>query len=324
MVLKRHQGAEPAPIIDRYYGHNGAREAVGALEEGRWELAQRVVESEPDAHGRELVVEVLSSELSRAAVLDDWVESAGGTSSVPWLVRGAYVARKGWFGRADSGFATVIGEAAGSDPVIASLAAAEDDLWKAAEMDADDPVPWTFLLLTGRALQLDVHELVRRFEEADKREKHLGFAHDQLLQGLSPRWHTDGELLFSFATLVSSEAPEGSPVHRVIPRAHLEYYWGLHENPRQQEVYGEALEVLDALNQAAAKSVDSMMYGDGPHALITRNVFALAYNIFGDKARAHAQFKAIGDHATPDPWDTFGDGAEGAFIRQRNVAAGVT
>jgi hypothetical protein len=310
---------QAAPTIDRTYGLEPPARALAALASHEWRLAHELLEVTRDAHEREVVVDILASGAATTAALDDWVSRAGSGSALPWLVRGAHRARRAWAARVDGGFRPVI---LAGDPTIELIDEAELDLDRAIEIDAGDPTPWTQRVLTGRARQATVAELVERFEEADQRERHLAFAHDELLQGLSPRWHPDDDVMLQFATVTSDDAPEGSPLHRAVPRALLEQHWWLHDKPRQQEAMLADPDVLAAIRAAADRSVDSVRFGDGPQALITRNTFALAFNVFGDPAAAHAQFVAIGDRPTPEPWEVFGEGAPGAFRRQRDIAAG--
>jgi hypothetical protein len=99
-----------------------------------------------------------------------WIEeclAAEPSRAEPWLLRG--LTRIGWAWQArGSGLASDVAEDAW--PVFFErLRLAEGDLQEAIARDASDALPWAYLSITGRGLDVGVDELRRRWEEGRKR-----------------------------------------------------------------------------------------------------------------------------------------------------------
>jgi hypothetical protein len=232
------------------------------------------------------------------------------------------LSRIGWAWEArGSGRASEVAEEAW--PVFAErLELAEADLQEAAGRAAKDALPWAYLLLTGRGLEVGVDELRRRWDEARRRAPEAWHPSWSMLEALTEKWSGSHDLMFQFAREVSGSAAEGSALHALIAEAHLQRW--LHfrmEDPpdRPGELsYYRSPEVQEELRRAWARGPGSPAFRAGRFAPNQRAAFAFAFTLGADDASARAVFDQL-DRVTTEPWQHLGEPMEAFKAARRQV-----
>lgn len=278
-------------------------ERVGQLNEalaaGDWKQAEQLYGDVDDPAVRELLVMRLDGAAARPG-LDAWVE-ARPDSSAAWLFDGAGRAlawRNASFGPD--------GEVNVTDDGVAAMREADAALLYAIELSFDDPVVWTPLLLTGAALAVPIEELCIRYDESVRRHQGLYIAHRLILEGLGDEQQGSQTQMFAFARAIARAAPEGSPLHALVPMAHLIAHRSVgEEDPRHRYFSADVRREVEFF---AAMSVDNAAFEDVPTTVEALNIFAAAFARGGDSERAKQLADRIGDRRTPDPWRRFPDG----------------
>ncbi len=232
-----------------------------------------------------------------AGGLDDWVAAEPG-SAVAHLARGANAVWTAFERRAS------IGDAACWE----LLRRAEGDLFASLELDFDDPVVFTPLVRSGFGLGIPVEELCMRFDESVRREPGLLGVHLETLLGLSPLGVGSLADAVAFARACSDTAPAGSPLHVLVPLAHLLRFDLETRDVRRAATFSS--EVIREVELARSLSVDYAGWVAGPGAVEVWNVFAMAAMRCGDPTTARRC--AIESRAvrTFHPWSSLADGDE--------------
>jgi hypothetical protein len=76
-------------------------------------------------------------------------------------------------------------------------------------------------------------------------------------------------------------------------------------------------QVCDSLHTAADRSVRHPAYQKKPGWPYVHNVFAMAFDLAGERAAAAEQFEIIGDLVTESPWGyTYADPGQGYCLRR--------
>ncbi|MGI5488518.1 hypothetical protein [Microtetraspora malaysiensis] len=183
------------------------------------------------------------------------------------------------------------------------LETAEDCFTAVVTRDPDNTTAWSYLVGTSFRRELPLAETRRRFAEAVARHPLHLHAHDEMLRGLSPRWGGNEEEMFDFARATVATAPPGSPLGRLVARAHLEHWFG----ERMPDGYLKRPDVLAELRAAADRSVRDPTYRRRPGWPITDNLFAYVFVMAEDYTAARELFGMIGDLVTAYPWSHHGD-----------------
>jgi hypothetical protein len=182
-----------------------------------------------------------------------------------------------------------------------------------ARRDPRDALPWAYLLITGRALEVGVDELRRRYEEGRARAPESWQVPWLMLEALTEKWSGSHDLMFQFAREVSSAAPAGSGLHALVAEAHFQrwLYFRMEDPPeREGELsYYRAPDVQEDLRGAWARGPGSPAFRPGRFAPNQRALFAFAFTLGGDDAAARAVFDQL-NRVTSDPWRHVGEPME--------------
>ncbi|MEL6984116.1 MAG: hypothetical protein AAFO29_16950, partial [Actinomycetota bacterium] len=92
------------------------------------------------------------------------------------------------------------------DRFVTQLSAAEELLYEVISERPAMAEPWVGLLISGRALQVDLDELRERFENAHSRDPFRPDACIQYLQGLTKKWGGSNVASFDLARWLEDEA----------------------------------------------------------------------------------------------------------------------
>jgi hypothetical protein len=265
---------------------------------------------------RAYYVSVLSDWKSRPAWLDQWVQ-AFPESEIPLLVRGRHSIRWAWEAR---------GGAAAQDvqekmwPVFFSrLEKAEEDFVAAAEINPRDATPWAEMLISARGLQLEAPEPQERFEEVIERAPDHWEAHVNMMTALCKKWGGSREEMFEFARSRSKNAPKGSPLHALVPLAHVEdwlYPEAFENNPDEARRLMTSPETQEELAKCYAMFQDMPEEpAGGVYRKSCLNIFAYCFSRMGDRARAIDAFARLGNIYRETPWSYIG--GRSAFDKYR-------
>lgn len=306
----------PALVADPTLGDPVAARVLAQLEAGRWRDVAPVIADLPPV-AREWVVYSASTVPGRATWLAAWVRARGGTSATPWLVRGVRRVNRAW-------------RRLGTDPpdditdptwvaFYRALTDAEADLGRAAEVAPSDGVPWSFLVGTSRGLAAPLHRLCARMEEVEVRDRWLPLAHFEFIRALGPSWGGSHETMWEAARTATSGAPMGSPVHAVVPIAHLEA-WRVIDDAEKADRYLDDGTVAAEIAEAAERSVARRAFGCTGSDALARHAFLVAWCVLGDLERAREQFDLLGPRVPGWPWDYLHPDPLLAYETQRDRA----
>jgi hypothetical protein len=212
--------ASEANWFSPYLDLPGARSALASTRAGEPEPLHELLAAVGSPAEQEALVSALGGE-QLGEVLDRWVDRHGTSSPIPWCVRGHTRVRAGWALRG-SAKASEVDERAW-DGFFEHLRAAERDFQEAARRAPSAALPWTGLILTARALEIPKAELRARCQRASRDAALLPQAAEHALQGLCAKWGGSDEEMFAFARTTSDAAPDGDPVHRIVPLAWSEW-----------------------------------------------------------------------------------------------------
>lgn len=119
-----------------------------------------------------------------------------------------------------------------SERFCALLADADSLLLNACMRYPDSAMPWIPRIDVARGLGLGPDEVMRRFTEAQSRERWSFLAAEATMQGLLPRWSGSYELMFRLAADAVASTPAGSPVRSIAASAEAERVLNdPHQNP---------------------------------------------------------------------------------------------
>jgi hypothetical protein len=302
--------AEPGgqvPPVEPLMGDPDAHHFRAELAQGNWQEFHEFLDATRDWDDRFFYVNVLSDIEERPDWLAEWI-AARPQSPLPLLFRGACGIRWAWHVRGGKYASRVKKEAW---PVFRTLLVnADRDLAKAAELDLADPTPHARSVLCAIGLSLGVEEAGSPFGAATAIHRwHYG-AHESMLQALTQKWLGSHAQMFEFARSVSTQAPEGRPVHTLLPRAHLEQWLWLARQPedrKRQVRYFDDQVVRSEVRRAAGLSIDSPNYQAHKTTPSDRNVFAMCFWLMRDFESTLGQMQLIGPLIQRFPWAYRGD-----------------
>lgn len=294
------RAAPPKPSwftpVDPYLGDDRLRQVVHALRDGDWASAEQGFDALGDVRAREPIVSgtALEGIDGHPPSFDEWAR-ARPSSAAARTVRGAHMVRWGWQARG-FGRATTVEENAW-EVFHSRLRAAEDDLFAAVDLDPDDPLPWSALVVSGRGLGIPTEELMLRFGEVERRAPGLVCAHLQLLQGVCRKWGGSHDEMFGFARSHAAGAPAGSPLGALVPIAHVERWIDFDDDDAAMRGYWSG-EVRDEIIENALRSVLDPSWVDGPEGVPALNAYALTLLVCGESDLAHEVGRRIGTRRT--------------------------
>jgi len=230
---------------------------------------------------------------------------------VGWIIRGGFGVSAAWAARGGARAQYVDADA--WPTFFELLNRAEEDLWRATELNPTDPAPWVPLLRTARGLQVPKEELRLRFEQMTRRDPNCFLGHQQFLQGIADKWSGSHEEMFEFARTVSASSPDGSPLHSLVVDAHLERW--IDGRPKVQDYFWDA--PAREFLAAAERSVLSQAFVDDdlhPSGAMARNVFAVGFGVSNQLRAAADQCRLIGDRPDSWPWVYLGKTPAERFV----------
>jgi hypothetical protein len=311
------------PPVDPLAGDAVAHRFRAELAEGRWQEFHDFLAADRDWTSRDFYVSKLSDVTGRPGWLEEWIQARPG-SSLPWLFRGDHGLNWAWQARGMGRANTVAQDA--WQVFYARLVDADRDLARAAAMDDADPTPHARSIRAAIGLNLGQPEKQKRFSEAVRRDRWHRNAHTIMVQGTAAKWSGSNQEMFDFARWSSSEAPDGSSVHVVIPLAHLERWLNLtqesDDGKARQAQYFRDGQVGAEILQAADRSVRSPRYLANRYTPSDRNIFAMCFSLMHDYPAQLEQMNLIGPLVQASPWNYQGNpGAAYERARARAVKA---
>lgn len=237
--------------------------------------------------------------------LDAWVAAAPESANA-YLARGAHTV---WTADARRGS---LEEAEFFD----TLRAAERDLFWAVEVDFANPLAFTPLIRSGLCLGVPLEELCLRFDESLRRGSELLGVHMETLVALSPLGSGSVTEMLTFARSSSRDAPDGSPLHALVPYAHL--LAGDADRRQLRRSQSLSSEAIRETELAMALSIDSLVWQqagpDSGTAAEVSNCFAAAALRSGRPDQARKLL--AGTVRTFHPWSllTAGDDLYGSVV----------
>ncbi|MBI3723213.1 hypothetical protein HY251_04555 [bacterium] len=315
--LRRRTTPPPKAVrIDPAFYDPEARDLRAALQQGAWRPVQTFLEKTRDWDTRGFYVDALATLKGRPPVFDTWVTAAK-DSSLALLLRGRNSIAWAWEARGSGQAKTV------TDPgwklFYERLKGADEDLVRAAELDPQDPTPLAYRLITARGLDEDREEVEARFGAAKERDPENRIAHEHMHVALCEKWGGSHDDMFEFARSMSKAAREGSPVHVLLAKAHIErwfYRWAFDEDKTHMN-YWQDRTVQTEIRAAFDHSVGSARYRTAKTSLFDWNYFAFCFSLMNDHERARRMFDLIGERATDWPWGAFA-GAGEKFAKERS------
>jgi hypothetical protein len=313
----------PGPPVDPLAGDPAAHRFRAELAAGRWQEFHDFLHAERDWDSRDFYLSKLADIPGRPGWLEEWAQ-AQPDSPLPWLFRGYHSVNWAWQARG-SGRANTVAE--DTWPVFyARLVDADRELARAAAMDDEDPTPHVRGLQAAIGLNLGQPEKQKRFGEAVRRFRWHRTAHTIMIQATAAKWSGSNKEMFDFARWSSSEAPQGSSVHVVIPQAHLEKWLNLpresDDGKARQAQYFRDEQVGGEIRQAAERSIRSPQYQVSRYTPSDRNIFAMCFSLMHDYDAQLEQMHLIGPLIQASPWNYQGDpGLAYERARTRAVAA---
>jgi hypothetical protein len=288
------------PAIDLSFGDRrlaAIRAAARAGGADNWPVIREELAAAEDGEELTFLVEGLRT----VAGVERWIGpviEAAPEDPLPLLVSGARHVEWAWHARTRAA-ARYVSEAQ-HELFRARLETAEEHLFEVVERMPASAAPWYFLQGSGRGLQVGPEVAERRFEATCGRAPgHLG-AHRQQLQHLCPKWGGSRDRIHAFAREAMLAAPEGSPLGELVAMAYLEEWLDIGGDP--ESTFMSRPQVVDALHEAAGRSVYHPAFVRRRDWALSFNTFAMALALAGDHRTARPLFKTLGNRATETPW----------------------
>jgi hypothetical protein len=297
----------PEPVDDPFDGDEGLKAAVAALQRGDARPGAALL-ARAKGDDRTFVASHLSA--AGRKPVEAWHVAQPADAGAA-LVRG--IVHMGWAWEArGQGHAEDVDEDAWA-VFHRRLSEAEGFLQDAARLDAADATPWAYLALSGRGLSLEPPAIRARYDEARRRDPQGWTGAMFALQSLAEKWSGTHDEMFAFARELSASAPTGSPLHSLVPLAHYErwLYFGAFEGDNKgQRKYFETPAVQRELQAAWSQGPGSTAFRRGRFGPTQVALFAFAFTLGRDQARAKEAFEKLGPVVTPTPWASQGEPAE--------------
>ncbi|MFE9171438.1 hypothetical protein ACFYNZ_18265 [Streptomyces kebangsaanensis] len=200
----------------------------------------------------------------------------------------------------------------------AHLREAEKRLIRATALDPSHDAAWAERLNTARGLELGQNEARRRYDRLAAHHPHHFTGQARLLQQLCPKWGGSWQAAHGFAQECLRGAPDGALNGGLVAEAHLEHWLELREG-RERTEYLRQPHVHAELVEAAEHSVAHPHYRPTYGWVTVQGCFAALFSLIGDRARAAAHFRALGNLASEYPWSYLGKPAD-AYVKHRDAA----
>ncbi|HYU86371.1 MAG TPA: hypothetical protein VEK80_16330 [Kribbellaceae bacterium] len=304
------------PVIDPCMGDPGAARLRDALTRQDWPTAREVVIAAGHPDDRAFYLEVGGS----VPGVQDWIGNWTGSDPLAQLVRGCHAVAWAWEAR--GALAAQYTRDEQFTLFFDRLRLAESYLYDVTTRLPEEPVAWSFLIRTARGLQLPVEDEEFRFTEAVRRHPTNLKAHAEFMQSLCAKWGGSDEQMFRFARGAASRSPGGNMLAYLVALCHLEIHLGLRGAERSS--YVRRPDVQADLRAAAAHSIWNPAAEFRPGWPLPLNVFAMAFDLSGDRQAAASVFERLGGNVTTFPWGYLGGlrGTEKRFAEARKRALG--
>ena len=294
---------EDNPVAVQLYGdaRSGNRAAVAAFLRNLTERA--------DWDAKSYYVGVVTDAVDDARPL--WItawQAAAPEEADAWTVGGAHAVAWAWNARGGGWGNTVSKE---SFAVFhRRLVLAEEQLARAARLAPGDPTPWAEMLPAGMGLGVPRAVEAERFRKVVAIAPEHEDAHGSYLQYLCDKWHGSHDEMFGFARAASLSAPDGSAVHTLIIRAHVERHIRIGTSTargrQERAFYFDNPSIRAEIMGAAQRCILSPHYVAGRTTNRHRSLFAFAFMQIGQSALARTQFELMGEHFAETPWNYYG------------------
>ncbi|MEU3981577.1 hypothetical protein AB0F77_15960 [Streptomyces sp. NPDC026672] len=200
----------------------------------------------------------------------------------------------------------------------AHLREAERLLIRATALDPAFDAAWARRITTAMGLQLGQNEARRRYDRLAVHHPHHFTGQGALLQKLCPKWGGSWEAAHGFARECLLNAPEGALNGGLVAEAHLEHWLDL--KGKEREEYLRRGPVRAELVEAAERSALHPRFQRGYGWVSVQGHFAALFSLMGDRARAAACFRALGNLASTHPWSYLGGDPAAAYVKHRDDA----
>lgn len=297
----RAGGPEPKVVRAPRWPDAALAAAVAEADEGRVRAAGTVLaECRTDPELRAHRVDVLAERLIGFGerVLDIGVQTRDPDM---FLLAGAIFTKEAWAIRG-TGLSATVGEKR-FRVFHSHLTQAVVPLRRAADLLADDPVPWSEMFPVSRGLEFDRAHKDQLWSEVDRRAPLLVSANDSRVQTLAPKWGKGDESeMLAFAHERVALAPDGHPVVAVLVSAVFET--AAHHDRRVGNVGRFVAKWRDDLVAASTKLLTGTLAL--PRTTWAHNMFAAIFVAMGDYEHAEPHLRAMAGHVSVAAWDWVG------------------
>lgn len=315
-LRKKHGGTLPgqAPL-----GGPEAKRVSADLKRGDLASLEQLL-SQGDADDRHFYCDLLAP-LARQVQVDQWCAQQPG-SAVAHLVRGRALMERAWDARGH-GTADSVSDS-GWELFRDYLEQAEQELEQAAQLDAGDPTPWSFLIEVARGLQQGTEVARQRFKEATRRDPLHWGAHSQMLSILCAKWGGAHEEMFAFARQAAANAGPGSDLGTLVIKAHIErwLYFSFEDDDKGAEVYLKDAAARQECDAAYAQSLGSPQLRTRSSTILARNTAAMWFYLVRSKKQLQMEVALIGNAYATYPWCYLDEPAR-AYAEASQYAYGV-
>lgn len=295
----------PPPIgrLDETLDHPKTRVVQNHARKKEWRAVRDVLAAEPDPILRRRYMGVAVVADGSDEWIDGWL-AAEPESADAWLVKGDRSIARAWEIRGSA----KADETAEDrwDPFHEMLDNATEELFKAAELNREDPLPWARLLNAAMALGAPIEDRLMLFENGSRRAPAFHGTHISAVGALAEKWGGSHDLMFSFARDVAANAPARSAVATALAYAHVErwLYIGQWENDEKgAETYFARPSVRDEIRACHARCQEAPESAQNYVA----NLFAFCFYLGRDRKAAKEEFRKAKGVFSGLPWIYLGE-----------------
>ncbi|GHE04250.1 hypothetical protein [Streptomyces alanosinicus] len=309
LPAERQDTEHPAPLPDTWAA------ALDAVRGGDWQPAAELLRAvDRDWERRSALTALLGA---AAAEEDGWLmdwEAARPEDPDAAVVRAQSTVSLAWELRGSLGAGSTTREQ--FDGFHRTLAAAREEITRAAALNPDDPTPYITEIWVALGLGCPHAEMERLWAQITARAPHHYGAHHAALQYWCAKWRGSRELASGFAEKAAAGAPVGSLLTVLPLVAHFE-----HDGSTDVAADGtpEMVARVDAglADAAAAAAADP----GRPGLAQLRHLLAFYLHLQDRHEAALEQFRLVDGHVDALPWRYHGDGAAAYYCQVRNETA---
>ncbi len=296
----------PMPVVrdDSTRGHPGSRMIQMHARKKDWRKVRDAMAKETDHALRGRYLSLCTDEDASDEWIEQWLE-AEPESADGWLMAGDRSLIRAWKIRGSDKADAVPKER--WDPFHELVMTAEEELYKAAELNRNDPLALCGLLRTSMTLGGEIEERMDHFEEGVRRAPRYYGTYWSAVYALTQKWGGSHDLMFELARQSVKTAPEGTAIPAVLAMAHAErllYYIHWENNEEILETYFKDKSLRQEL-EAAFRSIQGLPKSEEVWAA---NAFSFCFVRYDDKLAKEA-FKMANGFCGGLPWDYMGEKA---------------